>query len=231
MCPHTAILVSSKCYIRVLTLQYVCPHINAYLSCRQFTDWGLANFLRALAEMKRVVGKRMLALLERRVEEISGDFSAHNISNTMWALAVMKITPGERMLELLEGRVEIISEEFVSHQISNTLWAFVTLKRMPGERMLGLLERQAGAKSGGFKPEDISITLWAFASLMRTPGERVMALLEQRVEQVSGQLCMRLLVYEALNYYEAPACRSSSPNIRCPGIRLSVTNAHSVFEI
>jgi ABC-type glutathione transport system ATPase component len=105
-----------------------------------------------------------------------------------------------RMLELLEGRVEIISEEFVSHQISNTLWAFVTLKRMPGERMLGLLERQAGAKSGGFKPEDISITLWAFASLMRTPGKRVMALLEQRVEQVSGQLCMRVLVYEASSY-------------------------------
>jgi hypothetical protein len=35
---------------------------------------------------------------------------------------------------------------------------------------------------------------------MRIPGERVMALLQQRVEQVSGELCMRLLVYEALSY-------------------------------
>jgi hypothetical protein len=38
----------------------------------QFNALGLANLLWALAAMRRTVGERMLALLERRVEQISG---------------------------------------------------------------------------------------------------------------------------------------------------------------
>ncbi len=45
----------------------------------------------SLATMKLLLGDRAMGLLERGVEDLSGEFKSQNVANTLWAFATMQV--------------------------------------------------------------------------------------------------------------------------------------------
>jgi hypothetical protein len=78
----------------------------------------------AYARIGRNPGDRLMGLLERQMETISGEFDSEDVSRTLWAYARIGRKQGERLMVLLEGRMETISGEFSSQNVSDTLWAY-----------------------------------------------------------------------------------------------------------
>jgi hypothetical protein len=72
--------------------------------------------------------------LERRAEEISGEFNSQAIANTLWAFATMGEKPGELLMGQLERRAEEISGEFNSQHVANMI---------RDDAWVGQLERRA----------------------------------------------------------------------------------------
>jgi hypothetical protein len=50
-----------------------------------------SNMLWSLATMKLLLGDRAMGLLERGVEDLSGEFKSQNVANTLWAFATMQV--------------------------------------------------------------------------------------------------------------------------------------------
>ncbi len=98
--------------------------------------------------------------LERRAEEISGEFNSQEVANTVWLFVTMGTKPGERMMGQLERRAEAISGEFNSQNVANTLWSFTTMGTKLGEWMMGQLERRAEEISGEFNSQNVANLLW-----------------------------------------------------------------------
>ena len=53
----------------------------------------------------------MIGLMERLVEDLSGEFYSQAVANTLWAFATMGRMPRERIIELLETHAEAMYGE------------------------------------------------------------------------------------------------------------------------
>jgi hypothetical protein len=73
--------------------------------------------------MKRRPGERLLAILERRVVEISREFDAQHCSATLWALTMIGRNPKEQVLKMLAHRMVHLSADFSAQQVAMMLWA------------------------------------------------------------------------------------------------------------
>jgi hypothetical protein len=62
----------------------------------------------------RKPGKRLIGLLERWAEAISGEFNSQEVANTLWEYATMGMQPGEGLFGNLDEQMNIISHEFIS---------------------------------------------------------------------------------------------------------------------
>ena len=54
----------------------------------------------SLATMKLLLGDRAMELLERGVEDLSGEFKSQNVANTLWAFATMQVLRCRNLLRL-----------------------------------------------------------------------------------------------------------------------------------
>ena len=54
----------------------------------------------SLATMKLLLGDRAMELLERGVEDLSGEFKSQNVANTLWAFATMQVLRYRNLLRL-----------------------------------------------------------------------------------------------------------------------------------
>ncbi len=64
----------------------------------------------SLATMKLLLGDRAMALLERGVEDLSGEFKSQNVANTLWAFATMQVLRYKHLLRLYQGSIKALSE-------------------------------------------------------------------------------------------------------------------------
>ena len=62
----------------------------------------------------RKPGKRLIGLLERWAEAISGEFNSQEVANTLWEDATMGMQPGEGLLGKLEEQMKGLAHEFNS---------------------------------------------------------------------------------------------------------------------
>jgi hypothetical protein len=154
---------------------------------KEFLPNQVTTTLWSYAKMARNPGERVLAALEKHLEEESvKGFIAQDVSNTLWAFATMGRDPGEGILAALGKRLEVVITDFIEQHVANTLWAYATIGKNPGERVMQILDRRWEETLPTIYAQGLSNTLWAAATMGRMPCPRVYALIEQRMVELAG---------------------------------------------